>query len=224
MRAEIYLRRVFLRRSLGVTFRAKFPRFGLRRCDASRAYLVLRRNRVTRRAADQSMGRGAFDICDLRMTGRTLSRSLRWHRVMGIVTGDTGLQRIMNDRIDLRKSRRPGLIIRMAEDAELSASRRRGLLAWIFNVRNRGPVTCLTRNRFVIAFGFLRHLVDVAASANRSASKRNLFRHLAFDSRLSMEPGVGQGRRQDHIFDRDHQGNDDRDHQGEPFDLFRNLV
>ena len=223
MRAEIYFRRVFLRRSLGMTFCAKFPRFGFRRCDASRAYFVLRRNRVTRRAADQSMGRSALDICDLRMTGGALSRSLRWHGVMGIVTGDTGLQWIMNDRIDLRKSRRPGLIVSVAEHAELSSPWRGRLLCRVFDVRNCGPMTGLTRDGLVITFRLLRHLVDVAGPANRRARECNFLRHFSLNRGFSMKTSVGQSRREDDVSYCDHQCDYDRDDNRESFYLFRNL-
>lgn len=192
VRAEVYFRRVFLRCSLGMTLGAEFPGFRFCRHDASRAYFVLRRHRVTRRAANQSVGRGALDICDLRMTGRTLSRSLRWHGVVRVVTGSARLQRVVNHRIDLRESRRPGLIIRMAEDAKLSAPWRGRLLRRILDVRKRGPVAGLTRDGFVIALRLLRHLIDVAGPANRRAGECNFFRNLPFHGRLPMKLCVGQ--------------------------------
>ena len=175
---------------------------------------VVRRReaRVTRRAANQSVGRGALDICDLRMTGRTLSRSLRWHGVVRVVTGSASLQRVVNHRIDLGESRRPGLIIRMAEDAKLSAPWRVRLLCRILDMRKRGPVAGLTRNGFVIALRLLRHLIDVAGPANRCAGECNFFRNLPFDGRLPMKLCVGQRRRENDISDCDHQRNNDRDH------------
>ena len=107
MRAYVYLGRVFSVRFLGMTLGAEFPGLWFRRGHASRVYLMLRRSSVTCRTANQRMGRGALDIRDLGMTRRTLTRSLRRHRIMGAVTGHARFKRIVHHRIDLRKTGGP---------------------------------------------------------------------------------------------------------------------
>ena len=192
VRAEVYFRRIFLWRSLGMTFSTEFSGFRFCRHDASRADLVLRRDRVTRRASDKSMWRSALNVCDLRVTGRALSRSLRRHGVVRVVTGGARLQWIVNHGIDLREPRGPGLIISVAEDTELSASWRGRLLCRILDVRKCGPVAGLARNGLVIAFRFLRHLVDMAGPANGRAGECDFLRHFSLDRGFPMEPCIGQ--------------------------------
>lgn len=107
VRAQIYLRRVLSGSFLRMTAAAEFPRFRFRRRDAPRADLMLRRNSVARRTTDQRMRRRSLDAGDLSMAGRALPRSLGRHRIMRVVTSRTGLERIVDDRIDLRKAGRP---------------------------------------------------------------------------------------------------------------------
>ena len=107
MRAEVYFRRIFLFRFLPMALGAKFPGLRFRRGHPSRVYLMLRRSGVTCRTANQRMGRSALDIRDLSMARGTLPRSLRRHRIMGAVTGHARLERIVDHRIDLRKTSGP---------------------------------------------------------------------------------------------------------------------
>jgi len=104
MRGEVDLGRIFSVRFFRMALGAKFPALRLCRGHASGAYLMLCRSGVTCRTANQRMGRSALDIRDLGMTGRTLARSLGRHRIMGAVTGRARFERIVDHRIDLRKT------------------------------------------------------------------------------------------------------------------------
>jgi hypothetical protein len=107
MRGEVDLRRVFSVRLFRMALGAEFP--GLRFCrgHASRVYLMLRWSGVTCGTANQRMGRSALDIRNLGMTGRTLARGLGRHRIMGAMTGSARFERIVDHRIDLRKTGGP---------------------------------------------------------------------------------------------------------------------
>ena len=107
MAGEVYLGGILSVGFFPVTLSTKFPCIGLRRLDLPRSYLMLHRDSVTARAADQRMRRDRFDTGDLRMTGGTFPRSLRRHRVMRVVTRDTGLDRIVQNGIYLGKSGGP---------------------------------------------------------------------------------------------------------------------
>ena len=107
MRGEVDLGRIFLIRFLRVALGAEFPGFGFGGGYASRANLMLCRSGVTCGTANQRMGRSALDIRDLGVTGGTLAWSLRRHRIMGAVTGRARFERIVDHRIDLRKTGGP---------------------------------------------------------------------------------------------------------------------
>jgi len=107
MRGEVDLGRIFLVRFFRMALGAEFPSLRFCRGHASGVYLMLRRSGVTCGTANQRMGRGALDIRDLSMAGRTLTRSLRRHRIMGAMTGSARFERIVDHRIDLRKTGGP---------------------------------------------------------------------------------------------------------------------
>ena len=107
MRGEVDLGRIFSVRFFRMALGAKFPGLRFRRGHPSRVYLMLRRSGVTCRTANQRMGRSALDIRDLSMTRGTLPRNLRRHRIMGAVTGGARFKRIVDHRIDLRKTGGP---------------------------------------------------------------------------------------------------------------------
>src|SRR3972149_700936 len=88
---EVNLGRVLSLRLLPVAFATEIPRLRLCRPDTSRGHLVLGRNAMTGRAADQSMRRNSLDVGNLRVAGGTFSRDLRWHRIMRVVTGGARL-------------------------------------------------------------------------------------------------------------------------------------
>lgn len=104
MRGEVDLGRILSVRFFGMALGAEFPSLRFCRGDASGAYLMPCRSGVTCGTANQRMGRSALDIRDLGMTGRTLARSLGRHRIMGAVTGRARFERIVDHRIDLRKT------------------------------------------------------------------------------------------------------------------------
>jgi hypothetical protein len=107
MRAEVYFRCIFSFRFLPMALGAEFP--GLRFCrgHASRVYLMLCWSGVTCGTANQRMGRSALDIRDLSMTRGTLARGLGRHRIMGAMTGSARFERIVDHRINLRKTSGP---------------------------------------------------------------------------------------------------------------------
>ena len=80
---------------------AKFPFIRFRRRYGSRRSLVLYRDLVANGALQCGMVRGHLGPFNLRMTGCAVTGSLRRFRVMRIVTGDTGLPRVVRVRIDL---------------------------------------------------------------------------------------------------------------------------
>lgn len=87
VRRQVDLGRVLSLRFLGVALTTEITRLWLCRPNAARGHLVLGRNAVTARAADQGMRRNRLDVGDLRMAGGAFPRDLRRHRIMGIVTG-----------------------------------------------------------------------------------------------------------------------------------------
>ena len=104
MGGEVYLGRILSVGFLPVTLSTKFPCIRLGRPDTPRTDLMLLRNVVTARAADESVRRDGFYAGDLRMTGGTLPRSLWRYRIMRVVTRYTSLKRIVENRIDLGKA------------------------------------------------------------------------------------------------------------------------
>jgi hypothetical protein len=87
-----------------------------------------------------------------------------------------------------------------------------------------GAVAGLTRNGLVIAFRLFGHLIDMARAANRGTGKGDFFRHLSFNRRFAMQSRIRQRRRQNDVFDRNHQSDDDRKNHRQPSYLFRNLL
>ena len=125
---EVYLGGVLPVGRLPVALRAEFPCLRFRRDDGPRAYLVLHRGGMARRTADERMGRKALDPCDLAMTGGALAGDLRRDGVVRVVTRGTGLERIVENRIDLRKSCGPRRIVVVTAQAGLPFLRREGLV------------------------------------------------------------------------------------------------
>ena len=76
MGGKVYLGHILLVGFFPVTLSTKFPCIRLGRPDTPRTDLMLLRNVVTARAADESVRRDGFYAGDLRMTGGTLPRSL----------------------------------------------------------------------------------------------------------------------------------------------------
>jgi len=132
MGGELYLGRILSVGLFPMTLSTEFPRLGLCRSDAPRGRLMFCRNTVTARATDESVWRGRFDARDLRVTGGTFPRSLRRDRIVRVVARYTGLNRIVENRIDLRKSGRPRRIVGVTEDTEIPAPRGGGLSRGIF--------------------------------------------------------------------------------------------
>lgn len=223
MRGEVDFGRIFLVRFFRMALGAKFPRLRLGRGHASWAYLMLCRSGVTCGTANQRMGRSALDIRDLGMTGRTLARSLRRHRIMGLVTGRAGLERIVNNWTDLRKTRGPRRIVSMAEGAEFPSPGSGRLVCGVFYMRLGGPVACFTIDVLMKPFAFLCHLVDVAGAANRRPSEGNVFCEFSFDRGTMMKLRVDQRGGENDISYRDNRRDDNPDDNGESLYLLRNL-
>jgi hypothetical protein len=72
------------------------------------------------------VGKGE-EALNVGMAGPTLFQRLRRFRVMRTVAGNTRLRRIVRFGYDLRETGRPGREILVAEQAERSRSRHRGL-------------------------------------------------------------------------------------------------
>ena len=224
MGGEVYLERILSVGFLPMTLAAKFLCIRLGRPDTPRTDLMLLRNVVTARAADESVRRDAFDARDLRMTGGTLPRSLRRHRVMSVVTRDTSLKRIVEHRIDLGESRGSGLIISMAEDTELSPPHHRRLVCRILYMRLRGPMTRFTINSLMITRLLFFRLVAMAISANCRAREDNIFCSFSFYGGLSMKLPVYQRGGKEEISHSNDTGNDHPDDHRKPFYLLRNSL
>jgi len=106
VRGEVDLGRLLSVGFFPMTLCAELPRLGLARPDAPRGSFMFRRNVMTARAADEGVRGDGLYARDLRVTGGTLAGRLRRHRIMRIMTSDTGPDRIVENGTYLGKSRR----------------------------------------------------------------------------------------------------------------------
>ena len=90
----------------------RFGRPAGQRCD-----LVLLRSLVATRTRQVGVMRHGLGSGDLAVARAALLRCVRGFRRMGIVAANTGLQRIVSHRIDLRKAGRAGRIVAVAQRA-----------------------------------------------------------------------------------------------------------
>lgn len=181
VRGEIDLGRVLSRGFFPMTLATELARSRLRRLYGPGSHPVLRRHLVTRRTTDQGMGGDGLDARDLRVAGRALPRNLGRYRIMGVVTGGAGLERIMQRRIDLRKSSRPRRIVGVAADAEIPPLRHERFSRHVLYMRLHGPMTGFARESFVVTVLFLAGLLTMAVSADGAARKYDLLCNFPLD-------------------------------------------
>ena len=111
----------------------------------------------------------------------------------------------------------------MAKNAEFPSLRHRGFGRGIPQMRLRGPVTGLARERFMVTVLLLAGLPDMASAAHGAAGKRNILCQLSFYGGLSMKSRVDEGGREDQISYYYHCRDDRPDNDGQSSYLFRNF-
>src|SRR3990172_1672159 len=212
MRGEIDLRRIHPFRFLSMALAAEFPGLGLGRSHTLRTLLVSLRNGMTGRTLDKRVRRYRLNPGQARMAGRAFARDPRRFRIMRIMTGDARLERVVEDRIDLRKSRGPRGVVGVTGGAELSLPRGKWLDVRVLRVFERRAMTGLAGERFMKSGALLLAHVIMAIAADARAGELDRFAGLSLDGGLPVKPAFDQGRRDDVISQRDNRDNeDDRD-------------
>lgn len=204
MGIDVDLDRIFDGRIETVTFSAKGParRFGWP--DVPGVNPVFIGCFMTCRTIEQCMVRYRFRPGDLGMTGRAIERHLGGFRIMGIVTGHAGFERIVNHRVDLSKAGRSRRIIGVAYRTISSLPGSVGLnLGWIFGVFHGGAMTGFAGEIPMIPQPF--HGIDIVVALGTGLGSRvlQLIRNLFLDGGDSMETGFLESRGDD-ILSNDH--------------------
>ena len=199
MRGEIDLRRIRLLGIFPMALAAEFPGLGLCRSHTPWTLLVSLGNGMTGRTLDEGVRRHRLDPGKPRMAGRAFARDPRRFWIVGIVTRNARFERIVEDRIDLRKPRGPRGIVGVTGGAEFPLSRGKWLDVRILGMLEGRPMTTFAGERLMKSGALLLAHVFMTITADARARELGLFSGLSLDGRFPVKPAFDKRRRNDVI-------------------------
>lgn len=135
---------------LAVAVTTEFPAKRLVWAYSPRCDLVPLWGRMTADAGQLDMVRDGLGPENLPVTGPTFLGHVRRFRLMRVMAGDTGHQRIVGEGLNLRKTSRSAGVIAVAKGTVATLARRgEGALGWSFNVGRGRPMADLAGHSLV---------------------------------------------------------------------------
>ncbi len=162
-------------RLLGVAAAAELAGAGLVGAHESRRDLMLHTGLVALGAGQQDVARNGLRPSDFPMASAALLGHVGRFRPVGVVTTDAGLERVVDDGINLRETARAAGVVAVAERAIAPfAGCWQANLRGILGVRRGGPVANLTADRLMVALAVGRRNLRMAQGARLAPGVLNL--------------------------------------------------